>query len=57
MSCTCVAMGRSMVGSVTKSQGQCCRIFIGLNILQHAADIGDTWLQVQPPLTSVAEQL
>ena len=28
-----------------------------LNFLQHAADIGDTWLQVQPPLPSVTEQL
>ena len=44
------------VGSATKSLGQCCRIFIELNFLQHAVDIGDTWLKVQPPLTSVAEQ-
>ena len=33
------------VGSATKSLGQCFRIFIELNFLQHAADIGDTWLQ------------
>ena len=46
-----------VVGSATKSLGQCCRIFIELNFLQHAADIGDTWLQVQSPSTSVAEQL
>ena len=33
------------VGFATKSLGQCCRLFIGLNFLQHAADIGDTpWL-------------
>ena len=45
------------VGSATKSLSQCCRIFIELNFLEHAADIGDNWLQVQPPSTSVAEQL
>ena len=45
------------VGSATKLLGQCCRIFIDLNFLQHAADFGDTWLQVQPPLTSFGEQL
>ena len=39
------------VGSATKSLGQCNRIFIELNFLQHAADIGNTWLQVQPPST------
>ena len=30
---------------------------IELNFLQHSADIGDTWLQVQPLLTSVTEPL
>ena len=30
--------------SATKSLGQCCKIFIELNLLQHVADIGDTWL-------------
>ena len=43
-------------GSATKLLGQCYRIFIELDFLQHAAGIGDTWLHVQPPLTSVAEQ-
>ena len=51
--CTRVAMGRFS----NKIAGTFCRIFIELNFLQHAADVGDTWLQVQPPLTSVAEQL
>ena len=32
--------------------GQCCRLFSELNFLLHVADIGDTWLHVQPPLTS-----
>ena len=43
--------------SVTKSLGQYCRIFIVLNLLQHVADIGGTWLHLQPPSTSVAGQL
>ena len=28
-----------------------------IELLQYAADIGDTWLPVQPPSTYVAEQL
>ena len=39
------------------NQQQWCRIFIELNFLKHVADIGDTWLHVQPPSTSVAGQL
>ena len=52
--CMHVARGRfcnKIAGTV------CCRIFIESNFLQHAADIGDTWLQVQLPSTSVTEQL
>ena len=47
---------QGQAGSATKSLGQCCRIFIQFNFLQNVADIGNTWLHVQPSSTYDAEQ-
>ena len=41
---------------MTKSLGQCCRIFIELNFWQHVADIASNWQHVQQAYTFVTEQ-